>query len=63
MATFQAWQTERFAREDKLKPVSHYLKQARSAEKKSREQTASEKLLAYRAIAARGAPIRIEEVG
>jgi len=59
---FGAHKVEQFARSEKLMPLSHYLRQRNEAAVKA-VQSPAERLTAFRALAARGSPIKIELVG
>ena len=59
---FGAWQGERFAREDKLKPLSQYQRQAKTKRRPSRRQRPAETLAVYEALASSGAPIKITRI-
>lgn len=59
LATYGAWRGEFFARQDKLKPVGKYLSADKPA-KADGPQTPAERALAFRALQAAGAPIKIE---
>lgn len=61
-AMYGAWQTERFAREDKLKPFSQYASKSKKTSKAGARQTAGEMLAAFQNRAQSGAPIAIEMV-
>ncbi|WP_294195862.1 hypothetical protein [uncultured Sphingomonas sp.] len=61
LATYGAWRTEFFARQDRLKPVSQYLAIDKPA-KADGPQTPAERAMAFRALQAAGAPIKIEVV-
>lgn len=54
-ALSQAWHTEAFAREKRLKPLGKYL----SASKPKNPQDSAEMLAALRELQARGAPMTI----
>ena len=56
LATFAAWQSARFAREERLGPVDRYIKELRGPEKRPK-QTPQEMLAALRAIKASNAGI------
>jgi hypothetical protein len=58
---FGAHRAEQFAREERLRPLSHYLRQGKPAAEKTK-QTPAERLTAFQALAARGSPIKIELV-
>tara|TARA_B100000678_G_scaffold289501_1_gene300205 strand:+ start:940 stop:1146 length:207 start_codon:yes stop_codon:yes gene_type:complete len=55
LALFTAWNTERFAREEKLRGLDHYLKDT----KPKKRQTQADMLEAFRSMQADGAPIKI----
>ena len=58
LAIFGAWQTERMHREDKLRPLRHYLKQS-AAPRPHSPPTAAERLARYRALERSGASVQI----
>lgn len=62
LALFGAWQTERFARIEKLKPLAQYVKEARKRSGPRLAQSAQEKLASFHAIAAGGVPLKIERI-
>lgn len=62
LALFGAHHAERFARTERLMPLSHYLRERKQPAEKP-VQTPAERLTAFRALAARGSPITIELVG
>jgi hypothetical protein len=61
---FGAWQGERFAREERLKPFKHYRKELsqRGPRGAVAAQSPAERLLVFRAIAASGVGLKIERV-
>ncbi len=61
-AMYGAWQTERFAREDKLKPFGRYVSSSTKTSKATARQTGAEMLAAFQNRAQAGAPIKIEMV-
>ncbi len=61
LATFTAWQAERFARSEKLQPLRHYLKS--SAKRPQGPPTPAERLAMHKARAAAGVPVKITRIG
>ncbi len=61
---FGAWQGERFAREERLKPFKHYRKELkqRGAKGAVAAQSPAERLSVFRAIAASGIGLTIERI-
>lgn len=58
-----AWQTERFARVDKLKSFGHYAKALAKKGPPARAQTPGETLSTFHALAAAGAALTFERIG
>lgn len=59
LLTFVAWQTERFAREKRLKPFPDYAEELRPR----RKMRAREMLQSFQEMQARGAKMTIRQVG
>jgi hypothetical protein len=64
LALYGAWQSERFARVDKLKPLSSYLKETRKKPvgRVGDRQTPQEMLAALQNIAGTGVALKIERI-
>lgn len=61
-AMYGAWQTERFAREDKLKPFGQYATKSKKTSKAGTRQMAAEMLAALQSCAQSHAPMKVELV-
>lgn len=62
LALFSAWQVERFAREDKLRPFKTYLKQVRVAKETQQPQTPMERLAVFHSLQGAGVPLKITKL-
>jgi len=62
-ALYGAWQSERFAREDKLKPFKRYLAQSKTAAKPQQSQTGMEALAVFESLKSSGVPMKITRIG
>lgn len=63
LALYGAWQGERLAREEKLRPLKHYQRAARRQPKSNRPQRPDEMLGVFRALEQSGVPIQIRRIG
>jgi len=59
LALYSAWQGERFAREDKLRPFKKYLGEARSSATLKPAQTSLEALAVFETLKGSGVPMKI----
>lgn len=62
LALYSAWQTERFAREDKLRPFRKYLGEARATKGLQRAQTPIEALAVFETLKGSGVPMTITRI-
>lgn len=59
LALYSAWQGERFAREDKLRPFKKYLFEARVSKGLQRAQSPMEALAVFETLKGSGIPMKI----